>query len=102
MEKYRCLCCGFRTLSSQGKCDICPVCFWEDEVYFTPEQQQIYNHCTTIEEIYKNPKFEDLLTEPSSANHNLTPKQARNNYLSFGACEKNMLPYVRKPLEQEK
>lgn len=105
MKKYRCLCCGYWTLSSQGKSDICPVCFWEDDFYFIPEHQKLYHafcsHHITIEDIYHDPSFADWINQSSSANHNLTLKQAHTNYLTFGACEQNMLPYVRTPLEHE-
>jgi hypothetical protein len=29
--RFRCPCCGFRTLNERGGYDICPVCFWEDD-----------------------------------------------------------------------
>jgi len=50
MKKVRCLCCGYRTIDERGAFDICPVCFWEDEVYIlfdkmdqTGEIDFIYN-----------------------------------------------------------
>lgn len=79
MKKYKCLCCGYQTLETRGEFDICPVCFWEDE-----------------------PTESELLDMPSEANNGLTLRQGQENYRSFGACKKEMLPYVRKPLTNEK
>lgn len=39
MNKYKCKCCGYYTLSEKpldhngypGTFEICPVCFWEDD-----------------------------------------------------------------------
>jgi hypothetical protein len=27
----RCLCCGYRTLSTPGAFELCPVCWWQDD-----------------------------------------------------------------------
>ncbi len=73
-KKHKCACCGYYTVYFTG--DICPVCFWEEDI------------------------VKDL-EEPSCANHGLTLSQARENYKALGACEKEMLPYVRKPKPEE-
>ncbi len=90
-KKYKCLCCGYQTLDTRGEYDICPVCFWEDDAYLAFSEK-------TIRGIYydNEPAIDELLDIPSGANHGLTLRQARENYRSFGACEKEMLPYVRK------
>lgn len=32
-QKYTCPCCGYKTFEEQpGSFDICPVCYWEDEL----------------------------------------------------------------------
>ncbi len=72
-KKYPCRVCGCLTL--EEKWDVCPVCFWEDDV-----------------------EEED---RASGANHGLTIKQARENYRSFGACEEAMVDNVRPPFENE-
>ncbi|MEY8320157.1 CPCC family cysteine-rich protein [Lachnospiraceae bacterium 46-61] len=71
--KYQCPCCGYYTFDSKpnGNYDICPVCFWEDD---------------TIDDI----------TSIGGANR-VSLQQARLNFKKFGACEKNMIPYVRNP-----
>lgn len=76
---YKCPCCGHYTLEEEpgNTFDICPVCFWEDDL-------------TQLND----------LTNSSGANP-VSLEQARRNYLEFGACEPNMLPYVRKPYLNE-
>ncbi|MCQ4922198.1 CPCC family cysteine-rich protein [Tissierella carlieri] len=74
MNKYTCPCCGYKTLEEKppGTYDICPICFWEDD---------------RIQ--FENPDYE------GGANH-VSLRQGQQNYLSFGACEKEMTKYVRK------
>ena len=76
--KVRCLCCGYRTLDERGAYQICPVCFWEDDL----EQE-------------KNPN------DDGGANA-VSLIEARNNYMKFGACQKEMIKYCRLPKEEEK
>ncbi len=78
MRKYPCPCCSFLTLPHRGEYDICPVCFWEDDA-----SQETYPELV------------------SGANNELCLTRARENYRTFGACEKEMLAYVRKPLPEE-
>lgn len=75
MEK--CPCCGYYILDERGVYDICPVCFWEDNL--ETEDPDKYN------EVNK-----------------LSLNEARANYLAFGACDKRLIKYVRKPKECEK
>lgn len=78
---YQCPCCGYYTLPvtpTEAIGFICPVCFWENDV------------------------FEDREDAPSDCNHSLTLNQARAHFKSFGACEKSMLPHVRPPKQDEK
>ena len=73
--KYACPCCGYYTYEHipDGSYDICPVCFWEDDIV----------------------QLEDPLFEEGA--NNVSLQQARLNYKEFGTCEKEMLQYVRKP-----
>ena len=76
---FPCPCCGNKTLDKEppGTYDICPVCFWEDD----PIQ----------------------FADPNSAGGANSPSliTARANYELFGACEEEMLDYVRAPLPGE-
>lgn len=76
---YKCPCCGYYTLEEEpgNTYTICPVCFWEDDLT----------------------RLNDL-TYSGGANP-VSLVQARKNFLEFGACEPNMLPYVRKPYQEE-
>ncbi|WP_317854486.1 CPCC family cysteine-rich protein [Chakrabartyella piscis] len=73
--KYKCPCCGYYTFAEKpnGTYDICEVCFWEDD-----------------------PIQLDEPTYEGGANR-VSLLQAQQNFLSFGACEKEMIPYTRKP-----
>ena len=79
MKKYKCVCCGNFTLSTEqhGIYEICPVCFWEDD---------------TIQFDY--PEYE------GGAN-GISLIRARENYTKFGAISENYLSKVRKPTEDE-
>ena len=77
---YPCPCCGYRTLpvpQEEAVAYICPVCFWENDVFLQSE------------------------TEPSVENHGMTLAEARANFRRLGACCEQMLPYVRKAFPGE-
>lgn len=76
-KKYICPCCGYRTLDSEREYDICPVCFWEDDWLQ-----------------YKEETF-------AGGANKVSLLQARENYKKFGACEEQLIQYVRQPLEEE-
>ena len=78
--KYPCPCCGFKTLPvpKEDALDyICPVCFWENDV-FTPGEDQ-----------------------PSDENRGMTLSEGRAAYRSLGAVCPEFLPHVRPPLPAE-
>ena len=78
-KKYKCPCCGFRTLTERGGYEICPVCFWEDDGQDDHDADEVRGG-------------------PNSA---LSLTQARENFQTLGACEKRCVPNVRKPLHSE-
>jgi hypothetical protein len=75
----RCPCCGSRTLGKRGGSLICPVCFWEDD----------------------GQEDQDADTVRGGPNGALSLAQARQNYTSFGACDRASLKHVRKPTQEE-
>jgi hypothetical protein len=78
-SKFACSCCGSKTFREQpnGSYDICPVCFWEDDLI------QL-----------NDPNFE------GGANR-VSLKQGQKNFIEFGACEIEMIRYVRQPTKDE-
>lgn len=77
---YPCPCCGCKTLPVLPECAIayiCPVCFWENDVFITSDQEE------------------------SDENGGLTLREARETYQKIGACQERLLPYVRKPRPEE-
>lgn len=80
MEKYTCPCCGYKTLDEEppDTYNICPICFWEDDgVQF------------------KDPDF-------AGGANKVSLREGQKNFLIFGACEKEMVSYVRKPNQNDK
>lgn len=78
--KYPCPCCGCITLpvaQEDAIAFICPVCFWENDVFISSAD------------------------EPSDENHGLTLNEGRRNYHTFGACSKRRYGLVRKPKPEE-
>lgn len=99
MEKY--FCCGYKTIQTRGDYEICPVCFWEDEIYAIPSCDSAGN--LTLKVLYQEgvTKIDAIIDEPSGANHGLTLRQGRENFLKFGACLERFAKNVRKPFEDE-
>ncbi|GAB4135593.1 MAG: CPCC family cysteine-rich protein [Planctomycetaceae bacterium] len=78
MGNVTCFICGHRTLDKRCDWDICPVCFWEDDVFVT--------------------NGEDIA---SVANHGMMVSQAQANFIMFGASSKDAIPHVRPPKYDE-
>jgi hypothetical protein len=76
---YTCPCCGYKTFENEppGTDEICKICFWQDDgVQFgDPHYVGGANHVSLIE--------------------------AQRNFIDFGACEKELLKYVRKPSQND-
>ena len=85
MRKYQCKCCGYFTLEEEpldpnrcpGTFEICPVCFWEDD------------------------SLQFLHPDLEGGANNVSLNIAKKNFKEFGAAEKEMLKYVRKPKKSE-
>ena len=78
--KYPCPCCGCRTLpvpAADAIAYICPVCFWENDVFLSRED------------------------EPSDENHGMTLREARDNFKQYHACDPRFLQFVRAPFKEE-
>jgi hypothetical protein len=68
--REQCPCCGYVTLAERGMSLVCPVCFWEDDVFIG-----------------------NRLDERSLCNK-MTLREARSNFSAIGACDMNMLVHV--------
>ena len=79
MKKYRCPCCGYLTLESEGCFEICPVCFWEDD-------GQGNNDADVVR---------------GGPNGCLSLTEARANYERYGAVERRFVRNVREPTFDE-
>jgi len=77
--KFTCPCCGYKTfdIEQYGSYDICPVCYWEDDLI----------------------QFEDPTYEGGANRVSLI--QAQKNFIEFGACELKMKIHVRSPANDE-
>lgn len=78
-ENYACPCCRFLTLSEPycGTFEICPVCFWEDDIVQ-----------------YNDPEFKGGANQESL-------NEARKNFEKFGASSTEFAKFVRPPLPEE-
>lgn len=77
--RYPCPCCGHLTYNHKpsGIYEICEVCYWEDDP-----------------EAYADP------TSSKNAN-GVSLEQAKANFNEYGACRRDMVSHVRKPLKNE-
>jgi len=73
--RFRCPCCGCKTLEAPEALQLCPVCWWEDD----------------------GQEDDDASDVRLTVNGQLSLKEARANYAQCGAAHPRFLPYVRKP-----
>jgi Cysteine-rich CPCC len=73
--RFRCPCCGYRTLETPAALALCPVCWWEDDGQEDPDAAEV--------------RF--------TVNGQLSLEQARQHYALYGAADPRFLPYVRDP-----
>ena len=73
--RYRCPCCGLKTLEAPGALALCPVCWWEDD----------------------GQKDRDADEVRLTVNGALSLSEARAYYAQCGAAHPRFLSYVRKP-----
>lgn len=72
-NKIKCACCGFYTLEDNIISDICPVCFWQKDI------------------------FQEEKIDDSGGPNLVSLRQSRENFQKFGAIEQRFLNQVRKP-----
>lgn len=78
---YPCPCCGYLTFlapKEEAIAYICPVCFWENDVFDPGED------------------------DPSDENRGLTLRQGRENYRRWGAVRPDLVVHARPPRPEER
>ncbi len=78
--EYPCPCCGYLTFHipiEAAIAGICPVCFWENDVFDPGED------------------------DPSDENGGMTLREGRENFRKYGAVRPDLVRYVRPPLPGE-
>ncbi|MGA7860129.1 MAG: CPCC family cysteine-rich protein [Terracidiphilus sp.] len=73
--RFRCPCCGCKTLDAPEAMALCPVCWWEDD----------------------GQEDDDAADVRHTVNGALSLSEAREFYARCGAAHPRFLPYVRKP-----
>ncbi len=79
-NRFRCTCCGYKTLKTPNSMGLCPVCWWEDDGQEDADASEV------------------RLT----VNGQLSLTEARSYYAEIGAAHPRFLPYVRKPQVTER
>ena len=77
--RYRCPCCGYKTLQAPAALGLCPVCWWEDDGQDDVDAEEV------------------RLT----VNGRLSLCEARMHFTDCGASDPRFLAYVRKPQSAE-
>ena len=79
LTRYRCPCCGYRTLETAGANELCPVCWWEDD----------------------GQDSEDAAEVRATVNGELSLAEARRNYRECRAAHPRFVRYVRQAEPEE-
>ena len=79
-NRFRCPCCGYKTLEAPNAMGLCPVCWWEDDGQEDADASEV------------------RLT----VNGQLSLTEARGYFAQIGAAHPRFLPYVRKPQVTER
>lgn len=77
--RFRCPCCGYKTLDAPAAMALCPVCWWEDD----------------------GQEDRDAAEVRLTVNGQLSLAQARAHFASCGAADPRFLPHVREPQVSE-
>ena len=71
--RFRCPCCGYKTLEAPDALGLCPVCWWEDD----------------------GQEDEDAAEVRLTVNGSLSLNEARAHYADCGAADPRFLQFVR-------
>ncbi len=77
--RFRCPCCGFRTLAAPDTMELCPVCWWEDD----------------------GQEDADAADVRLTVNGAISLSEARLHFIECGASHPRFVPHVRRPAVEE-
>lgn len=77
--RFRCPCCGYKTLDAPAALALCPVCWWEDD----------------------GQEDRDAGEVRWTVNGQLSLEQARKHFALCGAADPCFVPFVRAPQASE-
>lgn len=77
--RFRCPCCGYRTLNAPESLELCPVCWWQDD----------------------GQEDDDAADVRLTVNGHLSLNEARVHFLACGAADPRYVSHVRKPQASE-
>lgn len=77
--RFRCPCCGYRTLAAPEALELCPVCWWEDD----------------------GQEDADAAEVRLTVNGMLSLLDARMHFRECGAAHPRFVPFVRRPQASE-
>jgi hypothetical protein len=77
--RFRCPCCGYRTLKAPDALELCPVCWWEDD----------------------GQEDEDASEVRLTVNGELSLSEARLHFAECGAAHPRFVRHVRPPQGSE-
>lgn len=78
LESYPCPCCGYLVFGEPpGSYEICPICFWEDDV------------------------IQLRFVRMEGGANEVSLVEGQQNYIKFGACQQHCKIYVRRPAPDE-
>ncbi len=80
LTRYRCPCCGYRTLETAGADELCPVCWWEDD----------------------GQEDENAAEVRLTVNGQLSLSEAREHFVLCGASHPRYVTFVRQPQTAER
>jgi len=76
--RYPCPCCGYLVFEEEpGSYDICPICFWEDDL------------------------LQLRFADAAGGANRVSLREGQRAYIAAGACEARFVGYVRQPTDAD-
>ncbi|MEO0361091.1 MAG: CPCC family cysteine-rich protein [Pseudomonadota bacterium] len=98
-----CPCCGLPTLFARGECDICTICWWEDDGTDDPDDRLTPNHGYSLREAQANFRNHGDMYDPddgSPISTYMTAERARLlEYVWAGEIDEDRLRILKRDLD---